>query len=71
MLLKPLTSRPMKLKQYVTLARKACDVAIHEVLNRMDFDVTPAEGTEPVAFRAPQQMRLLLERQQNYRAGKE
>lgn len=44
--------------EYVKLARKACDVAVHEVLNRLDFDAPALNYQVP----ASEQMRLLMER---------
>ncbi len=57
---------------YVALAKKACDVAIHEVLTRLDFE-QPSEkiekrayGQEPTLGLHSQQTRLLIERGRNY-----
>jgi len=58
---------------YVNLARKACDVAIHEILNRMDFDaVPPSENTQNSSDfhkSRSRQMRLLIENRTSYSAS--
>jgi len=55
--------------EYAALARKACDVAIHEVLSRLNFEspvnaqvYNPRESHDPRG----EQMRLLIERRQGY-----
>jgi DNA modification methylase len=48
----------------VEMSRKAMDVAIHEVLNRLDFDIPAA--TETSAHREPLQKKLALERRAPY-----
>lgn len=55
--------------EYVKLAQKSCDVAIHEVLNRLEFDDGLRE--EPYQFPRKQnfqeeQMRLLIEDKERY-----
>lgn len=54
--------------EYVKLAQKACDVAIHEVLNRLDFESGPQEAYRFHKKQATQeeQMRLLIENKENY-----
>lgn len=47
--------------EYVKLARKACDVAVHELLNRPDFDALEL-SYQDVQSPASEQMRLLMER---------
>lgn len=49
-----------KTPEYVRLAKKSCDVAIHEVLNRLDFDqdAVPAQYHNPDKETAVEQLRF-------------
>ncbi len=54
---------------YVKLTQKACDVAIHEVLNRLDFESIPAQQPHYVQREyntKSEQMRLLIESKKSY-----